>query len=430
MDGARGLVRIRKDSELLLLMPGGDGANDAPVTRTVLSLFSGAGGLDYGFEAAGFETCLAAELDPNCCATLKANRSWNVHEGDLLKVEPNEILREYGISTRPDMLIGGPPCQPFSKAGFWARGEAARLKDPRAATLKAYLRFVEDIRPKAFLLENVAGMAFSGKDEGLTTFISEIERINAKNGTKYRPKHQVLNAADYGVPQVRHRLFVVAHEDGIEFEFPKPLLAEGQHRTAWDAIGELPPPDELDELLPGGKWSDLLPSIPEGANYLFHTPRGDGEPLFGWRTRYWSFLLKLAKNRPAWTIQAQPGPATGPFHWDNRRLSMRELCRLQTFPDTVQITGSVLSVHKQLGNAVPSLLAEVLARNVRKQFFGDSVSLKPTLLRPALGKPPPAKRKTAVPEKYFKNVGELADHPGTGKGPRALLRGKSTKRAA
>ena len=411
-------------------MPPADEAKDGPVTRTVLSLFSGAGGLDYGFEAAGFETCLAAELNPDCCATLKANRDWPVHEGDLLDVEPKELLREYGISTRPDMLIGGPPCQPFSKAGFWANGEAARLKDPRAATLSAYLRFVEDLQPKAFLLENVAGMAFSGKDEGLTSFMRAIKRINKKTGSNYRPEHAVLNAADYGVPQVRHRLFEVAHREGLQFKFPDPLLAEKDHRTAWDAIGGLPQPDDLDELGAGGKWSDLLPSIPEGANYLFHTPRGDGEPLFGWRTRYWSFLLKLAKSRPAWTIQAQPGPATGPFHWDNRRLSMRELCRLQTFPDGVRITGSVMSVHKQLGNAVPSLLAEVLARNIRKQFFGDKVTLEPKLMPGSLGKAPAAKRKTPVPEKYLKNVGEVADHPGPGKGPRAILRRKTTKKAA
>ena len=83
----------------------------------------------------------------------------------------------------------------------------------------------------------------------------------------------------------------------------------------------------------------LLPTIPEGQNYLWHTERGGGEPLFGWRRRYWSFLLKLAKDLPSWTIQAQPGPATGPFHWDNRRLSVREMARMQTFPDNVVIKG-------------------------------------------------------------------------------------------
>src|SRR6185312_12245754 len=109
-----------------------------------------------------------------------------------------------------------------------------------------------------------------------------------------------------------------------------------------------------------GKWADLLPSIPPGMNYLWHTDRGGGEPLFGWRRRYWSFLLKLAPDQPSWTIQAQPGPATGPFHWDNRRLTGREMARLQTFPDDIQITGSLADAQRQIGNAVPSLLAEVL----------------------------------------------------------------------
>ena len=96
---------------------------------------------------------------------------------------------------------------------------------------------------------------------------------------------------------------------------------------------------EDEDLAVRGKWADLLPSIPEGSNYLHHTDRGEGMPLFGWRRRYWTFLLKLAKNRPSWTIQAQPGPAVGPFHWSNRRLSVRELSRLQTFPDDVNIVG-------------------------------------------------------------------------------------------
>ena len=124
---------------------------------------------------------------------------------------------------------------------------------------------------------------------------------------------------------------------------------------------------EEEDLTVRGKWADLLPSIPEGSNYLHHTDRGEGMPLFGWRRRYWTFLLKLAKNRPSWTIQAQPGPAVGPFHWSNRRLSVRELSRLQTFPDDVNIVGGKGSAQKQLGNAVPSLLAEVIGRAIRQQ---------------------------------------------------------------
>src|SRR5690606_25036105 len=118
--------------------------------------------------------------------------------------------------------------------------------------------------------------------------------------------------------------------------------------------------------------------------------RGGGSPLFGWRRRYWTFLLKLAKNRPSWTIQAQPGPAVGPFHWNNRRLSSRELCRLQTFPDDVEIYGSRVSVQKQLGNAVPSLLAEVIGREIRVQIFRKRRTKKQPKLMPPDRSPPPA----------------------------------------
>src|SRR5262249_44394676 len=152
----------------------------------------------------------------------------------------------------------------------------------------------------------------------------------------------VLNAADYGVPQHRERVFIIGSRDGRPFQFPTQTHGDPSNvyegtlepfRTAWDALGDLPMLLNDPALRTTGKWADLLPSIPEGENYLWHTNRGGGEPLFGWRTKYWSFLLKLAKNRPSWTIQAQPGSAIGPFHWCDRKLSSRELCRLQTFPD-------------------------------------------------------------------------------------------------
>ena len=172
-----------------------------------------------------------------------------------------------------------------------------------------------------------------------------------------------------------------------------------------------------------GAWAELLPSIPEGSNYLHHTDRGGGLPLFGWRRRYWSFLLKLAKDQPSWTIQAQPGPAIGPFHWKNRRLSMRELARLQTFPDDVRITGSRGAVQKQLGNAVPSLLAEVIAREIRVQLLGmKPLAGAPKLLPPDRSPPPAAEPVARVPKKYRKLIGEHDAHPGTGKGYGAVER--------
>src|SRR5205823_8904488 len=111
-----------------------------------------------------------------------------------------------------------------------------------------------------------------------------------------------------------------------------------------------------------GRYGHLLPAIPPGDNYLFYTEkRGHSSPLFEWRSRYWSFLLKLDPLQPSPTIQAQPGPYVGPFHWENRRLRVGEIKRLFTFPDEFELVGTRVSVQAQLGNAVPPLLAETVA---------------------------------------------------------------------
>ncbi|MBC6476942.1 MAG: DNA cytosine methyltransferase [Hormoscilla sp. GM7CHS1pb] len=141
--------------------------------------------------------------------------------------------------------------------------------------------------------------------------------------------------------------------------------------SAWEAIGDIPE-DKSQKLKVGGKWADLLPSIPEGENYLWHTDRKGGLPLFGWRTRYWSFLLKLSKRLPSWTIQAQPGSAIGPFHWQNRKLSWQEMAAIQTFPKNFKINGPRTEIQRQIGNAVPSLMSEILAREIATQFFDKS----------------------------------------------------------
>jgi DNA (cytosine-5)-methyltransferase 1 len=366
-------------------------------------------------------------MDHDCCATLRANRDWPVFERSIYDVSTTELLEAARCKRgQVDLLIGGPPCQPFSKAGFWAGGNTKRLKDPRAGTLHAYLRVLDEALPHAFVMENVEGLAYSKKDEGLSFVLDGIEDINRKHRVCYRPAVAVLHAADYGVPQMRSRLFVVAARDGQKFAFPDgthaPLDAAQStlptYRTAWDAIGDVVP-DPSEDLAMRGSWADLLPSIPEGENYLWHTDRRPGKNLFGWRRRYWSFLLKLAKNKPSWTVQAQPGPATGPFHWKNRRLSMRELCRIQTFPDDVTITGRYAAVHKQLGNAVPSLLAEVLGRAVRTQLLEERL-VTPLKLLPQQRLPIPQPERVArVPKKYLDRVGIHDAHPGTGKGYRA-----------
>ncbi|MEZ5979639.1 MAG: DNA cytosine methyltransferase [Planctomycetota bacterium] len=353
---------------------------------SVISLYTGAGGLDLGLEAAGFDPSACVEMDGEAVATLCANRSkWPVTHAKLVPkrsrnstdISPEEVVDEAGVE--PDLLAGGPPCQPFSKSGYWHNGDSARLDDPRADTLESYLRTLELARPRAFLLENVPGLAFNNKSEGLTFLRDRIRLINRRAGTNYTFKAARLNAAEYGVPQLRERVFVVGHRDGLEFDFPEPTHVKPPpvdmtdprphepvresvdglepYSTAWDAIGHLDDPalDEDDDLRVRGKYAELLPTIPEGCNYLFHADKeGRERKLFGWRTRYWSMLLKLEKSRPSWTLTAQPGPAIGPFHWRSRRLSAAELCALQTFPADYKIIGNNRSAHKQLGNAAPS----------------------------------------------------------------------------
>ncbi len=389
----------------------------------VVSLFTGAGGLDYGFEAAGFETRVAIECDPDCVETIRRSRSWPIIAKDIHSVPPEAIRRASGLNVgQADVLIGGPPCQPFSKSGYWANGDALRLKDPRATTLRDYMRCVADLLPKVFLLENVPGIGYAQKQEALQLISRSTNRINRQHGARYQLSLAVLNAADYGVPQIRKRLFLIGDRSRREFLFPKPTHSERgsagtlSYVTAWEAIGHVRPPDD-EELALAGQWADLMPSIPEGENYLWHTSRRGGKPLFGWRRRYWSFLLKLAKDRPAWTLQAQPGPATGPFHWQNRRLSVDEMARLQTFPEGIKFAGSNGSQRRQIGNAVPSLLAEVLAREIRSQLLASPLAGSPSLLVPLKRPIPPPEPHRRVPEKYLILVGSHSDHPGQGRGP-------------
>lgn len=401
-----------------------------------ISLYTGIGGLDFGFEAAGFRTSVAVELDAAACRTMRLNRDWPVLEGDIHSFSSAQILKAGGLRKgEADVLIGGPPCQPFSKSSYWVRGDAGRLDDPRSDTLAAYLRVLRDTRPRAFLLENVHGLAYKGKDEGLRYLLNGIAEVNRQAKANYTVRWQMLNAASYGVPQMRERVFLIGSRDGAPFEFPVPTHQGADndlfsqelepHRTTWDALGDLAELQD-DALKMGGYWADLLPSIPEGQNYLWHTKRGGGLPLFGWRTRYWSFLLKLRKDRPSWTIQAQPGSSIGPFHWNNRRLSAREMCRLQTFPDNLSFDCGRGAVQKMLGNAVPSLLAEVLALAIRKQLLGKPArSRKPKLLPPRREPIPPPERVAAVPVQYRELVGDHPDHPGEGRGRMAQQRRQS-----
>jgi DNA (cytosine-5)-methyltransferase 1 len=393
----------------------------------VLSLFTGAGGLDLGLEAAGFRTRLCVECDPVALDTLAYNRpNWSLSEDrDVVSFskDPHPSLLKAGLGAKDvDVLAGGPPCQPFSKAAFWTKSGPRRMRDPRAyRTLHAYLRVVEKLKPRVLLLENVSAFASQTRNEGYRTIRAGLAAINRRSGTNYIPHLFQINAADYGVPQLRERVLMLAAVNGGQFQMPAathgPKSASAQpFTTAWDALGGDSPREHNLEV--SGRWGDLLASIPEGNNYSWHTPRGRGIPLFGWRTRYWNFLLKLARNRPSWTISASPGPASGPFHWDNRLLSIEELLRLQTFPDEFKVLGNRRAAQRQIGNAVPPALAEVVGLAIRAQLFGAKNADRAASLVPARRSPSTVRlRRSRVPARYLPLAGAHPEHPGVGRGP-------------
>jgi DNA (cytosine-5)-methyltransferase 1 len=231
------------------------------------------------------------------------------------------------------------------------------------------------LKPKTFIFENVAGFAYKVHPEGYALLRRTAERLG------YSIASGVLNAADYGVPQIRERFIMLGRLKGsIDLPPPTHRSPDEQHdplelfpddrvlwRTAGDVLCDLDTEENASDEghFAGGKHHDLLKQVPPGDNYLYFTAeRGHPNPVFRWRSRYWSFLLKLSPNKPSWTIQARRSNNMGPFHWRNRILRISEVKRLQTFPDDWHIAGTTEQQWRQVGNAIPPMLAEVLGRHL------------------------------------------------------------------
>lgn len=341
---------------------------------TCISLFSGCGGLDIGLQQAGFRILAATDCDP-IVARAHAENFPDVpfickRIGLLSAVE----LRA-AAGLRPgeslDLLAGGPPCPPFSKSRFYRKDKPRSLKDPVAAeTIGGYLKLLRELRPKAFVLENVKGLAYGVHCDALKEIRVQAERMG------YSVSVSVLNAADFGVPQIRERCIVIGSL-ARPIDFPPPTHAKGGGRglEPWVGCGKVlrdldTKANSSDEgHFAGGQHHGLLRKIPPGDNYLFFTKkRGHRRPKFEWRSRYWSFLLKLSPDLPSWTIQARRSNNMGPFHWRNRILRIAEIKRLQTFPDEFQLAGTVEQQWRQIGNAVPPRLAKVLGETIAEHL--------------------------------------------------------------
>lgn len=358
-----------------------------------VSLFSGAGGLDLGCEQAGFNTRAAVEMNEIARATLLANAERFLPSlapqrvfADIVELDYDELLAAAQLAQGEACLLhGGPPCTPFSKSGYWLAYKRAG-EDPKASLLDNYVAALHAIRPKAFVMENVYGLAYNNQNRPiLDRFIASVRAAG------YSFDSRIILAADHGVPQLRQRLICVGIRADLldvvpelwRFDWPavshtgpherRVVWQTGlrSHVTAGEALAGLTaeqnPPEPEEQVT--GTYALELGEVPPGDNYLFLTEhRGHPTPRFKWRSRYWSFLLKLHPNRPSPTIQGQPGPWVGPFHWETRRLRLAELKRLMTFPDDYVVCGTRRDQQLQLGNAVPPLLAQTVATKIAEEL--------------------------------------------------------------
>jgi DNA (cytosine-5)-methyltransferase 1 len=358
----------------------------------VVDLFAGAGGLSIGARLAGLKVAGCIELDGKACQTLQANKDYHgdVLKDDVSRISGDDLRKHFRIGKKQKLLVvGGAPCQPFSKAAYWVeegeeaayrrdRARGVRRERPQAPTearederrdlVKEFWRLIRDSNADGFVFENVTSIKHPRNKPIYDSFVRSARKAG------YEITEVEANAADYGVPQTRQRVFILGSRKRAPIH-PEPThyLDDAQASlfrqpavTAGEALDGLGTPDLFEpEEVVSGRWAQHLAEVPPGWNYKAHTAwAGHPNPTFVTETRFWNFLLKLSPDRPSWTIAASPGPWTGPFHWESRRLRTAELAALQSFPRGYHFAGSRRDRVRQIGNAVPPLLARAMVQSV------------------------------------------------------------------
>lgn len=336
-----------------------------------LSLFSGIGGFEVGMANCGFSFAKTLEWDEKCCETLNLNKDiLGTEEDDIKPIDIMKMSPEEFYSGSVDYIVGGPPCQSFSAAGRRAGGVAG-TSDIRGTLFEYYCKYVNHFKPKAFVFENVRGILSANKGEDFKLIMQSFRDVG------YRLYWKLLNAADYGAPQLRERVFLVGiREDiNVEFKFPLPTFGPDSpekrtYVTTGETIADL---QDDNEIVPpyGGKYGHLLPDIPPGENYRFYTEEmGHPNPQFAWRSKFSNFLYKMDPDDVCRTIIAYQGRYDGPFHWKNRKCTVDELKRMQGFPRDFRIEQSYQEGVKQIGNSVCPLVCEQIGKALRYQIEG------------------------------------------------------------
>ncbi|MGN7409159.1 DNA cytosine methyltransferase [Sporosarcina sp. SAFN-010] len=405
----------------------------------VLDLFSGCGGLSEGFLQADYEVAVSIEIDEKACETQRKNHPETIIiQGDLTELSPEKLELQTQISNY-DLIIGGPPCQGFSSIGtrlgtsdFGEFGE-----DPRNSLYKEFVKYVRYYQPKMFLMENVPGL-FTMQEGAIRENIENDFSHDDPEGRYigYRVTSTILRAVEFGVPQKRERVFFVGVRgdfEDIDFQFPEPVLHENEFYTVRDAIGDLPAlgvKDGENKTVHQIEHNSFLTMLNENAlelrrdnnyekgyayNHLtrYNNPRdreifrrlapfqklreldldeitaylrdnGFKELPVRLRNGFDDFYRKLNWERPSPTIIAhlhKDGLAfIHPDREQARSLSIREAARLQSFPDNFIFQGSQSHMFKQIGNAVPPMLAYQIAISLRETLDDISVfSIQTTL---------------------------------------------------
>jgi DNA (cytosine-5)-methyltransferase 1 len=328
-------------------------------------LFSGAGGLDIGAIDAGAEIVACVENDPDAAETLRLNNIGGYNAG-VVEDDIRNIDFTGWRDASDKILIGGPPCQPFSKNGYWVKNNNRLIEEDPRNMLGQFLRAVSELQPNGFLFENVESIRHPTNLPTFERFVAEAE------GLGYACTVFRANSADFGVPQKRKRVFVFGVQ-GAKYSIPEPHQTHGDPSKPELMNGFAPYVGvgsfiekfstrryfEPQEDASAGTYYYELVHVPAGKNYiaLSKINNYDGR-TFRPGGRFWNFLHKLHPDLPSITIAAQPGPWVGPFHWENRRLRVPEIAAIQTFPDGYKFAGTRRSIQMQIGNAVPCLLGK------------------------------------------------------------------------
>jgi len=348
--------------------------------RDVISLFSGAMGLDIGLEEVGLNVAIGQDSDASCVKTMRAN-GHKVLSGDIRGIEPQQLLEITGLAVgEPFLICGGPPCQPFSTAG-----KRLGINDPRGSLFMDFIRMIDYIRPKFFVMENVKGIMsaplkhvpLSERDETdpdqkpgtvLDVILSEFNKLG------YKTVYGVLDAVNYGVPQFRERFVLIGSRDKEDIFLPMPTHfqmhqnREYQWQTVRSVIEDLEFDDRECAVLSEERLK-FLKMVPEGGNWrdlpkdMIPIAMGGAYQSGGGKV---GFYRRLSYDQPSPTVVTSPvQKATMMCHpTQDRPLSVKEYARIQQFPDDWIFTGTIAEKYRQIGNAVPVGLAKAIGKAV------------------------------------------------------------------